>query len=186
MSGDGRTRVPTFSERAYRALLFAYPRGFRREYGQEMACAFADLCEEERERRGTIGLLLLWARALLDLFANALAERGGSLVDGSSSGSVRWGARGRRRRPARRRLRVGLPGLRVGVSYRGQQRGGRASGGRGVRTGLRLPRGVAALIRGGSWASGGWSSAGERLVSRQPGGAAASAAPGGAPDESGA
>ena len=91
MSDDERTGPPTFSERTYRALLAAYPRGFRREYGREMARAFADLYEEERQKRGLVGLLSVWARALLDLFTNALAERGGSLMDGSSSGSIRWG-----------------------------------------------------------------------------------------------
>lgn len=63
------------SERAYRALLRAYPEDLRGEYGEEMARAFRDLRRRELERRGARGLALLWARALPELVFTALKER---------------------------------------------------------------------------------------------------------------
>ena len=76
------------SERVYEALLVAYPREFRREYGPHMAQAFRDLCREERQD-GAYGLLRLWARTLLDLTATAFAER-----SKTTQGSLlAWGGR---------------------------------------------------------------------------------------------
>jgi hypothetical protein len=63
------------SERIYKALLMAYPKEFRSEYGPQMAQAFRDLCREELGRGGTAGLARLWVHTLLDLVATALAER---------------------------------------------------------------------------------------------------------------
>ena len=80
MEGNGDVRrggggAADASARVYRALLGAYPRGFREEYAGEMALAFRDLCREERERRGSAGLVAVWIRALPDLVAGAMAER---------------------------------------------------------------------------------------------------------------
>ena len=72
--GHERRAVGT-SERAYRSLLRAYPRGLRDEYGDEMARCFRDLCREELEDRGVLGLAALWARTLPELFYTALKER---------------------------------------------------------------------------------------------------------------
>jgi len=58
----------------YRALLWAYPAPFRREYGREMAGAFdAELADARLEAgwRGTAGT---WARALRDLIPTAIRE----------------------------------------------------------------------------------------------------------------
>jgi hypothetical protein len=63
------------SERAYRALLRAYPRELRDEYGDEMARCFRDLCREKLEDGGGWGLAALWARTLPELFYTALKER---------------------------------------------------------------------------------------------------------------
>ena len=63
------------SVRAYRSLLLAYPRELRDEYGEEMARCFRDLCREELEDRGVLGLAALWARTLPELFYTALKER---------------------------------------------------------------------------------------------------------------
>jgi hypothetical protein len=63
------------SERAYRSLLRAYPRGLRDEYGDEMARCFRDLCREELEDGGGLGLAALWAHTLPELFYTALKER---------------------------------------------------------------------------------------------------------------
>ena len=71
----GPERVVGASERAYRALLRAYPRGLRDEYGDEMARCFRDLCREELEDGGGFGLAALWVRTLPELFYTALKER---------------------------------------------------------------------------------------------------------------
>jgi len=63
------------SERAYRSLLRAYPRGVRDGYGEEMARCFRDLCREELEHSGGLGLAALWARTLPELALTALRER---------------------------------------------------------------------------------------------------------------
>src|SRR3712207_2936337 len=73
--GHERRAVGT-SERAYRSLLRAYPRGLREEYGEEMARCFRDLCREEVEDGGGfLGLTALWARTLPELLYTALKER---------------------------------------------------------------------------------------------------------------
>jgi hypothetical protein len=71
----GRERAVGTSERAYRALLRAYPRGLRDGYGDEMARLFRDLCREELEDGGGLGLAALWARTLPELLYTALKER---------------------------------------------------------------------------------------------------------------
>jgi hypothetical protein len=63
------------SERAYRILLRAYSRGLRDEYGDEMARCFGDLCREELEDGGGVGLAALWTRTLTELLYTALKER---------------------------------------------------------------------------------------------------------------
>lgn len=63
------------SERAYRSLLRAYPLGLRDEYGDEMARCFRDLCREELEDGGGLGLATLWIRTLPELLYTALKER---------------------------------------------------------------------------------------------------------------
>ena len=74
-SPRGHQRAVGTSERAYRSLLRVYPRELRDEYGDEMACCFRDLCREELEDGGGLGLAVLWARTLPELFYTALKER---------------------------------------------------------------------------------------------------------------
>jgi hypothetical protein len=71
----GHERAVGTSERAYRSLLRAYPRGLRDGYGEEMARCFRDLCREELEDGGGLGLAALWARTLPELLYTALKER---------------------------------------------------------------------------------------------------------------
>ena len=71
----GHERAVGTSERAYRSLLRAYPHELRDEYGDEMARCFRDLCREELEEGGALGLAALWARTLPELFYSALKER---------------------------------------------------------------------------------------------------------------
>ncbi len=71
----GHERAVGTSERAYRSLLRAYPRELRDEYGDEMARCFRDLCREELEDGGGLGLAALWARTLPELLYTTLKER---------------------------------------------------------------------------------------------------------------
>ena len=71
----GHERAIGISERAYRLLLRAYPRGLRDEYGDEMARCFRDLCRKEMEDGGGLGLVALWAHILPDLVYTSLKER---------------------------------------------------------------------------------------------------------------
>ena len=72
---EGRERAVGTSERVYRSLLRAYPRELRDEYGDEMVRCFRDLCREELEDGGGLGLAALWARTLPELLSTALKER---------------------------------------------------------------------------------------------------------------
>jgi hypothetical protein len=71
----GHERAVGISEWAYRSLLRAYPRELRDEYGDEMARCFQDLCREELEDGGGLGLAALWAHTLPELLYTALKER---------------------------------------------------------------------------------------------------------------
>ena len=71
-----RDRGDSGSERAYRALMRAYPQEVRRRYEEEMVRYFGDLCREEWRSRGSMGVALLWARTLPELLLTALEERG--------------------------------------------------------------------------------------------------------------
>ena len=95
MSGHG----PGRSGRLYQVLLLMYPKEFRRRYGPHMVQVFGDLCRQERERAGQIGVALLWARTVLDLLRTAASERtrtatGATFVlpVAGSPRMVRWGA----------------------------------------------------------------------------------------------
>ena len=63
------------SQRVYRALLRAYPRELRDEYGDEMVRCFRDLSREALEGDGRLGLAALWARTLPEWLSTALKER---------------------------------------------------------------------------------------------------------------
>lgn len=95
---SGRGRGPIRSERVYEALLLVYPKSFRDAYGPQMVQVFGDSCREERERAGLVGLVLLWARTVLDLLQTAASERtrtasGATFVIpvAGSPRMVRWG-----------------------------------------------------------------------------------------------
>lgn len=79
----GHDRAVVLSEHVYRALLTAYPRQFRQDFGEEMAQAFGELCREEQLRGGTSGLLLVWIRTVMDLLTSTIRERGDSFVAAS-------------------------------------------------------------------------------------------------------
>lgn len=72
---DAGSRWASVSERVYEALLAAYPKEFREEYGPRMMQAFGDLCREELRRGGAFGLARLWVRTIPDLVKTAFVER---------------------------------------------------------------------------------------------------------------
>ena len=65
---------PGRAARLYRRLLALYPREFRERHGGEMARVFVALAAEAA-RRGRGRWLLFWARTVVDVVGNALAER---------------------------------------------------------------------------------------------------------------
>ena len=79
-SGGRSGRAVSASERAYGALMRAYPEDVRTGYGREMAQCFGDLCRREAGRRGLLGLVLLWAHTLPELLWTALKERSAVLA----------------------------------------------------------------------------------------------------------
>jgi hypothetical protein len=66
-------KVTSFSQRLFRMLLLVYPRGFRREYGPQMAQAFGD-CQRASHRHGVIGPWVLWWHTFSDLLRSAPRE----------------------------------------------------------------------------------------------------------------
>ncbi|MPY87487.1 MAG: FtsX-like permease family protein [Luteitalea sp.] len=58
----------------YRTLLWCYPASFRREYGADMMCAFAEQVREARERGGWRAEAAIWLRTLFDLSLTAPQE----------------------------------------------------------------------------------------------------------------
>ncbi|HJU92050.1 MAG TPA: hypothetical protein VJ656_03860 [Pyrinomonadaceae bacterium] len=64
------------SDRLYGLLLFAYPSGFRREFGNEMLQVFRDCYRAEARARS---LPSFWLRTLLDLLLTAAKERADSI-----------------------------------------------------------------------------------------------------------
>jgi hypothetical protein len=87
-----------FAIRCYEGLLCLYPREFRRRHAAQMACVFAECCEEEWRSRGSRGLLILAASTLHDLTVSAAAERGSAFVS-----ELNWD----------RRVLSGTPGFRA-------------------------------------------------------------------------
>lgn len=73
------------SERAYRALLAAYPASFRREYGPQMAQLFRDLCRDALRRRGPAGLAGVWVRTLWDGMVSLVSEWRNAMQENSST-----------------------------------------------------------------------------------------------------
>ena len=59
------------SEKLYRALLYAYPREYRREYGELMVQLFRD---RMRRDGGGLGILKVWLETIVDLVTSALKE----------------------------------------------------------------------------------------------------------------
>jgi len=70
----GRVRTTSLSERVYARLLLVFPAAFRREYGADMLDLFRDR-HRDATARGTLGLTLLWLRALPNVLVHGGLER---------------------------------------------------------------------------------------------------------------
>ncbi len=64
----------TASARIYELLIYAYPRRFRVEYGNEMASVFAENCSHTYESSGLFALFALWLATVQDLIVSASVE----------------------------------------------------------------------------------------------------------------
>ena len=63
------------SEKIYRRLLWLYPAGHRRDYGEAMAQLFRDQCRDAWQAGRGVGLVKLWLRVLPDLGKTSVIER---------------------------------------------------------------------------------------------------------------
>jgi len=100
----------------YRLLLLAWPRRFRRDNADEAARLFAEACADDRRTRGVGAMLARVGRAMFEVPARGLTERGRSLFQSRPQsagraaglshhlseliGDARFSARSLRRSPA--------------------------------------------------------------------------------------
>jgi hypothetical protein len=70
------SKLLTVSLCFYRAWLWAYPAGFRREFGSEMEMVFQDCSKDVLLRHGAVGMWRLWWRTLFDLVTTIPREHG--------------------------------------------------------------------------------------------------------------
>ena len=80
------------SVRIYGAMLVAYPKTFRENYGTQMVQVFQDSFRAAHRRHGTSGVIDLWLHTCADLLVTALMER---IAEGSqymfSPKVILWG-----------------------------------------------------------------------------------------------
>lgn len=69
-----KSRLLTFSDRAYQVLLAGYPAEFRQRFGPEMAQVFRACCRAAFDSRGVRGVIGLWLPALWDWAQSAAGE----------------------------------------------------------------------------------------------------------------
>jgi len=82
-------RLLRLSDALYGALLHAYPRAFRREFGAQMAQTLRADCRRVQAEQGLPGILGLWVLVVCDLAATALQEHFSQEVQMSRSTFVR-------------------------------------------------------------------------------------------------
>jgi len=70
-----RNRILHLSERWFRLLMRLYPPDFRDEMGNAMVEAYLDRARDALKDGGTMPLIALWFRALIDSLRNGAAER---------------------------------------------------------------------------------------------------------------
>lgn len=75
MKRTSSSRLLRASDRLYYRLMYAYPRGFRQEYGREMEQVFHACSREAYALQGPWGVIRLWRLTLGDLVSTALNVR---------------------------------------------------------------------------------------------------------------
>jgi len=70
-----RHRMLNLSERWFRLLQRLYPPDFRDEMGKAVVEAYMDRARDALNNSGSIRLVMLWLRALVDSLRNGPAER---------------------------------------------------------------------------------------------------------------
>src|SRR5437879_1526742 len=73
------------SQKIFQVLLRAYPSGFRREFGSQMAQLFRDCYRAQENDAHSFGAIRLWLHTLLDLAQTAPREHWENLGKGNSS-----------------------------------------------------------------------------------------------------
>lgn len=73
-------RLVGLSRRIYGALLTAYPKEFRLEYGADMVQLFKDQCRDELRSGGVLAWIALWFRTLVELVSTTRRERDRSRI----------------------------------------------------------------------------------------------------------
>jgi uncharacterized membrane protein YeaQ/YmgE (transglycosylase-associated protein family) len=64
-----------YADKAYQKLLRAYPPVHRRQFGEDMAQLFRDLCREVYQQSGMAGFIGLLLTILFDLISTSVEER---------------------------------------------------------------------------------------------------------------
>ncbi|MDX1418134.1 MAG: hypothetical protein R3293_28295 [Candidatus Promineifilaceae bacterium] len=73
-TGSEDSPLVSFSVRAYRLLIGAYPAAFRQKYGEHMLQLFRDCSRRQHRQKGASGMLTLWAVTLFDFARSVVAE----------------------------------------------------------------------------------------------------------------
>jgi capsular polysaccharide biosynthesis protein len=84
MNSDADKPEFSASRKIYAALLRAYPRRHREEYGAAMAQLFRDQCRDAWGESKNFGLLKLWLRVLPDLVSTSIMERLAAMNEGKT------------------------------------------------------------------------------------------------------
>jgi putative ABC transport system permease protein len=109
MAIKDKKHARSIADRVYRALLRAYPREFREEYGKEMGLLFRQTYLGDGERTGAFSALNAWLGALSDVIWNAPRQRAAYLWR-----DLRYAARGLTRTPGHTATAVLTLGLAIG------------------------------------------------------------------------
>jgi len=67
-------QIVALSDWFYRLILRVYPRGFRAEYGEEMAQTMRDQARDAWTQHGAVGVAGLWLRVIVDSARSAFGE----------------------------------------------------------------------------------------------------------------
>lgn len=85
-------KILVLSGRVYHLLVWAYPTGFRHDYGRDMEQVFRDCCHDVYARHGALGIFGLWVLTLVEWVTTAFREHLAEVSHMSSANIVHeWG-----------------------------------------------------------------------------------------------